>query len=149
MRIVLQKFTKKYLNLSSKWLNDTEITKLVNTSKLNKKKQEDWFYNLHNMSDYLIWGVSFEKIPIGACGIKKITKKDCEYWGYIGEKDFWGIGIGSEMLKLMEEKAIELKTESIWLKVIKANKRALRLYYKQGYSIEKETENLIFMRKML
>jgi RimJ/RimL family protein N-acetyltransferase len=149
MRIVLQKYSREYLEMSSKWLNDSEISKLVNVTKINKNKQDDWYNTLPKLRDYLIWGVSFENKPIGACGIKRITQKDCEYWGYIGEKDFWGIGLGSDMLKLMEEKAIQLELESVWLKVIKANGKAIRLYSKQGYTTEKETGDLIFMRKML
>jgi RimJ/RimL family protein N-acetyltransferase len=149
MRIRLVKYNLDFLNKSLSWLNDDEIRKLTDTPTITKEIQEVWFNNLKEKKDYLIWGIEFELLPIGACGLKNITNSDCEYWGYIGEKQFWGKGLGKEMMDLAEEKARELGKSSLRLKVIKENTRAISLYKKQGYFIKSETKSLYEMRKLL
>ena len=149
MEIKLVNFDKSFLELSWKWTNDAEIRKLIDAPIITKAEQETWFSSLHMREDYLIYGVKAGDILLGVCGLKKLTYHDAEYWGYIGEKEFWGRGLGTDMLRLIQEKAQVLNLKSIWLEVIKENKRALKLYHKQGFKIEKEEDKIIFMRKDL
>jgi RimJ/RimL family protein N-acetyltransferase len=149
MRIELEEYSETYLNASWLWLNDPEIRKLTNTPVLNKDTQLRWYETLSEKEDYKIWGISFNNKPIGACGLKKITNEDAEYWGYIGEKEFWGKGIGKIIMYLMEEEARKLALNNIWLQVLKENARAIKLYISMGYLVEKEEDNLIFMRKQI
>lgn len=149
MNIEIVKFDTTFLEYSWKWLNDPEIREMTNTPYFNKKEQENWYHRIHVTDSYLIWGIQIDKIPIGACGLKNISKIDCEYWGYIGEKEYWGNGVGSFILQKLIEKAFEMKIQSIWLKVLKSNKRAIRLYEKMEFSLEKESESFIYMRKRL
>ncbi|MFW5804159.1 MAG: GNAT family N-acetyltransferase, partial [bacterium] len=93
-----------------------------------------WFNGLADRNDYEIWGIEADGKPVGACGLKNITEKDCEYWGYIGEKSYWGHGIGSIVLSMLIEKARKKGLQSIWLKVLKTNSRAIKLYEKYGFS---------------
>lgn len=134
MKIELVKYTKNYLNLSWNWLNDKEIQELTNTPKFTKQSQNDWFNGLVNRNDYKIWGIEVDGKPVGACGLKNINEKDCEYWGYIGEKDYWGKGVGSTVLSLVIEEARKKNLKSIWLKVLKMNIRAIKLYEKYGFT---------------
>lgn len=149
MNIEIVKFDTTFLEYSWKWLNDPEIREMTNTPYFNKKEQENWYHRLLETDNYLIWGIQIDKTPIGACGLKNISKIDCEYWGYIGEKEYWGNGVGSFILQKLIEKAIEMKIQSIWLKVLKSNKRAIRLYEKMEFSLEKELDSFIYMRKRL
>ena len=149
MEIQMVDYDYKFLQYSWDWLNDPEIKKLTNTNDFSIKDQREWFDNLNKSKDYLIWGILADSKPIGACGLKKITKKDCEYWGYIGEKLYWGKGIGKIMLNSLEQIAKEMNLKSIWLKVLKDNIRAINLYKKAGYEVEKEDHELIYMRKFL
>jgi RimJ/RimL family protein N-acetyltransferase len=149
MRIQLVCFDLNYLEHSWHWLNDAEIHKLTNCPKITRKSQKEWFNNLKRKDDYIIWGIELDSVPIGACGLKKITDSDCEYWGYVGEKQYWGKGLGSEMINLLEEKARKLGKSTIWLKVIKENMRAITLYKKQGFITESELDSLYVMRKQL
>lgn len=147
MKIKIIYYDKKFLNLSWDWLNDSEIKKLTNTPDFKKEDQVKWFESLIAKKDYFIWGVTVDEKPIGVCGIKKITQEDCEYWGYIGEKEYWGKGIGKVIINLMEEEAKKLNLKSIWLQVLENNERAVALYKKTGYIAEKTESGLIFMRK--
>lgn len=134
MNIELVDFSEYYLNLSRDWLNDNEIKELTNTPSVSKKTQIDWFNGLADRNDYKIWGIEVDGKPVGACGLKNITEKDCEYWGYIGEKDYWGKGVGSHILSMLIGKARNKGLKSIWLKVLKTNIRAIKLYEKYGFS---------------
>lgn len=142
-------FDLAFLELSCHWLSDPEVKALTNTPDFTREDQKKWFNNLPLEKDTLIWGIQFEDTKIGACGLRKITNTDCEYWGYIGEKTYWGKGIGTTVMQLLEQKARKMKLQSIWLKVVQDNARAIRLYQKQGYMVEEQTDNLIKMRKEL
>jgi len=145
----LCKFNEDFLELTWKWLNDPEIKKLTNSTDFTLEDQKNWFVNLKNKNNYLIWGLTYFGKPIGACGLKNITQIDCEYWGYIGEKALWGQGLGTKILQYMEEKARELILENIWLQVINSNVIAIKLYQKNGYTKEKEKLGIIVMRKKI
>ena len=143
-------FDEKYLLKSWNWLNDDEIRKKVNLKYISKSESLKWFASLGSKNDYLIWGISFGATPIGACGLKNIVKEEeGEFWGYIGEKEFWGIGIGMKMLRFIEKKAMEMRLKRIVLKVQKDNVRAIRLYEKGEYVLEREVNNSFVYSKAL
>jgi len=147
--LLLCEFDEGFLVMTWKWLNDPEIKKLTNSPDFTIEDQKKWFNGLKNKQDYKIWGLTYNEKPVGVCGIKNITQNDCEYWGYIGEKEYWGRGLGRAILEYMENEARKLTLRSIWLQVIKSNERAIRLYQKHGYTKEKEKQDVIFMRKVL
>ncbi len=147
--IKLVNYDQEFLELSWQWLNDCEIKQMTNTPDFTKESQQLWYNSLKNKINYMIWGITNNEIPVGACGLKNITSSDCEYWGYIGDKAYWGKGIGVEILKAMEEKAKTLHLVSIWLQVMKTNERAMGLYQKNGYSIEVSQIDYVIMRKSL
>lgn len=57
-------------------------------------------------------------------------------FGMMVLKDYWGQGIGTKLLMLMEDYAKNLKVNRIEASVRVSNENALRLYQKNGYSIE-------------
>jgi len=140
-------YDETFLKHSFLWLNDSTIKSLTNASTFTKEEQLKWFSSIKDKKDYMIWGVLHNSTPIGACGLKNITNTNAEYWGYIGEKIFWGKGYGEKILELMEKEAIRLSLNNIWLQVVDFNKRAISLYYKTGFKKEKKVNNLIYMRK--
>lgn len=123
-----------FLALSWNWLNDSDIKELTLTPDFSKEDQESFYKGLPSRTDYWIIGIEYNQSPIGVMGIKNIKPLiEGEYWGYIGEKNFWGKGIG----KLMVEKALikgkELKLKKIYLNVADFNERAKRLYNNFGF----------------
>ena len=135
--IKLVEYDKAYFDLSKKWLSDKELNHLIHAGEL--PSDEDrlaWFESLPERSDYLIWGVDYNGQPIGVSGLKRIVNKQAEYWGYIGEKAYWGRGLGKDLMKEVIEKAIEYGLETIWLRVRKYNPRAINLYKKIGFVID-------------
>lgn len=149
MTIDFVKYDQSFLSPSEKWLTDPEIKTLTNAGSFSKEDQLNWFNSLSQKTNYFIWGIEISGIKIGACGLKNISQTDCEYWGYIGEKEYWDKGIGTQILKMMESKAIELGLKSIWLQVLLHNAAAISLYVKNGYQVESTDAALQHMRKKI
>lgn len=147
MNVEIVPFDTIFLDKSWLWLKDEEVKRLTNSPDFTKESQINWYNSLSQRKDFEIWGVKADGYPIGVCGLKGIIYNECEYWGYIGEKTYWGKGIGKTILQLMEEKAKEKGIKIIFLKVIKDNDRAYNLYIKSGYLITEEIGSLIVMKK--
>ena len=149
VNIQLVVFDRQFLEYSWNWLQDDEIRQMTSASLLSKEDQLCWFDNLKNRPDYLIWGISANQNPIGVTGLKNVTDTDCEYWGYIGEKEYWGKGIGKRIMDHLELVAKQRKLRSIWLRVNKDNFRAVNLYKKMNYKVEQTTDISFIMRKFI
>jgi RimJ/RimL family protein N-acetyltransferase len=147
MEITLENYDENFLELSWNWLNDPEIKHLTNSINFTKQEQLIWYKKIPEKSDYLIWGVKIDNFPIGVCGIKKIKNQKAEYWGYIGEKEYWGKGIGRQIINKIEIKALALNIKTLNLKVIKTNHRAIALYIKMGFHLCRNHENELEMTK--
>lgn len=139
-------YNELFLEKSWIWLNDSEIKKLTNTQDFSKDEQMSWYKSINEKLNYMIFGINFDSKPIGVCGLKNITNVDCEYWGYIGEKEYWGIGLGSKMLDRMIIESKKFNHQSIWLQVLKNNNRAFNLYKSYGFYIEIESIEMYKMR---
>lgn len=122
-----------FLKLSWKWLNDPEIKQLTHTPHFTLEDQRKWFESLPGRRDYRIWGITYHEKKIGAVGLKKIANQSAEYFVQIGEKEYWGKGLGQIILDLTIAKAIQSGLLNIYLTVIKDNLRAIKSYTKAGF----------------
>ncbi|RYF82170.1 MAG: GNAT family N-acetyltransferase [Chitinophagaceae bacterium] len=127
-----------FLQKSWEWLNDPELKALTLTPDFSKQDQQRFYESLCIRKDYWIKGIEEEGKPVGAMGLKHITNRDAEYWGYIGERNYWGKGIGAFMIKQAKDKARQLSLSSIYLRVSSGNERAKRLYEKMGFQKTEE-----------
>ena len=142
----LVEYDRIYFELSKKWLSDEELIHLTHTNALiSEEERLAWFESLPQRVDYLIWGVEYEGQPIGAGGLKHIADKKAEYWGYIGEKNYWGKGLGKVLMGEIVKKAKELELTTICLRVRKYNPRAYSMYLKYGFTVDNETEEVYCM----
>lgn len=137
-------FDEIYLQKSWCWLNDKEIKKLTNTPDFTRQQQRIFFDSLPR-HDYRVWGMEFNSIPIGVVGLKKITISNAEYFGYIGEKEFWGKGIFSKILQLIKVEANALGIDFIYLNVCSDNQQAFRAYQREGFVVSGHNGNMIEM----
>ena len=142
-------FDEDFLERSWQWLHDLEIKRLTMARDFTREEQLRWFTRLPERSDYLIWGISCDGIPVGALGLKNITKDQAEYWGYIGDRAYWATGLGEEMMRFILNKARELGLSELYLKVHCDNARAVRLYTKFGFITAGERDNVLNLRKSL
>lgn len=143
-------YDKIYFVLSKTWLLDSEVNYLIHAGDIpNDEERLQWFNSLMSRSDYLIWGVEYNGTPVGVCGLKKIDGKTAEYWGYIGEKSYWGKGIGKMMMAIILDISKELKLSSIWLRVRKYNHRAIGLYKSIGFIVDLDEPETFRMIKAI
>lgn len=126
-------FDEKFLIKSWEWINDPEIKSLIDATNITRTEQYDWFIKLDKKKNYLIWGILYKDKEIGVVGLKIIDKNIGEFWGYIGEKEYWGRGFGSIMLDFIKRQSIKEELNILRLKVLKQNSRAIRSYIKNGF----------------
>lgn len=135
MKIEFVPYDEKFLKLSWFWLNDPEVKVLSNTPDFSIEEQQMWFNNLKTNKQYRIWGIEAESKPIGAAGLKRITKTNaCIFW-YIGDKNFWGKGIGTFIASEITDKAKELELDYLYGEPLVENFRSINLLFKEGYKI--------------
>ena len=59
------------------------------------------------------------------------------------------MGIGQRLMQFALEQAMRLNLKSIYLRVHRGNDRALRLYEKSGFDLEREDADVRIMRRKL
>ena len=138
-----------FLSMSYQWLTDPETKRLTMTPDITREGQEKWFAGLFERTDYYIRGILSNGKPIGAVGIKNICGKTGEYWGYIGEKEYRGHGIGHALVDQMCQDAIYMGLTSLYLHVADFNLRAYKLYEQHGFIPEEIMNGIVYMRKNL
>lgn len=140
-------FDMEFLDKTRFWLNDDEIRFLTMTPKFSHQEQINWFKSLKTNKNYYIKGIEYNGEKIGVVGLKNINGVNGEYFGYIGEKKYWGLGIGKEMLRYIENYCKKIGIKKIYLKVLKNNKRAFLLYKNFNYTIVEVTDKIYIMEK--
>jgi RimJ/RimL family protein N-acetyltransferase len=76
---------------------------------------------------------------VGATGLHHtdLRNRHAAFGIVIGEKDFWGKGLGSEATRLVVGYAFgTLNLNRVWLEVYEYNPRAARVYEKAGFRVE-------------
>lgn len=149
-RIKLVPYSRRYLDCSSVWLNDPELKALTLTPDFTRDDQFAFFDSLPSRKDYRIWGVEApDGSPIGAAGIKNIAGNNGESWCYIGERNWWGRGVGRQILEACEEKARGLGLRQLWMRALATNERSIALYAKMGFvqCPKKSTDEILVMIK--
>ncbi len=144
-RLTFGRFDEDFLECSWRWLNDPELKRLTLTPDFTRAGQLAWFARLPQMKDYCIWGLKVDNKPVGAAGLKHVTVADAEYWGYLGERQYWGRGLGREILSFIIERAREMNLARLSLHVHRDNLRAVALYSKTGFRIHEERDSVLEM----
>ncbi|MDR2941546.1 MAG: GNAT family N-acetyltransferase [Treponema sp.] len=132
----------------TEWLNDLEITVNLGPlygSILNVDKEKDLLKELSKNHNYSIIDLETNEL-IGNCGFLEIDNlnQTAEIGIFIGNKNFWNKGYGTEALVLLMDygfKAINL--HNITLRVFPFNERGMKCYEKIGFKlIGKRRESL-------
>lgn len=147
--VVFEKFDEYYFNDSLNWLKDQEIKLMMDAPDFTSISQNYWFQNLPHRHGYLIWGINYLGRRIGSCGLKSISCHSAEYWGYIGNKNLWGKGLGKVILIKCIQVATDLRLDNLYLKVINSNERAINLYLNFDFKVYNQDDYYIYMKKKL
>lgn len=141
-------FSREVLEKSWEWLNDPEIRKQTLTADFDRESQEKWFEGLKNRKDYYIKSVWHNNKPIGVMGLKHLTDKEGETFGYIGEKEYWGKVIGIQGMEFLINYARSIKLESLYSIVLKENISSYKLNRRFGFEKEKDIDERTVMMRL-
>lgn len=139
--ITLRSLQQNDLDNRVKWFNDPEVNKnLILDSELNLGDTIKWFNNTTNTDtrrDFVI--ETADRKGIGCIGLRKINTKNKSgcFYIVIGEKDYWGKGIGSIATSLLLAWGFaNLGLNKIWSVVRSENTGSLSMLKKVGFKEE-------------
>jgi RimJ/RimL family protein N-acetyltransferase len=146
MRIVGQKVTLRQMGKADvarrvKWLNDPDINKtLLIDEKLDLNKSLEWFERTikdKSRRDFVV--ETREGKPIGIIALVHIddVHGTAECFCVIGEKAYWGGGIGTEAHILLADWAFrDLGLHKIWACIRPENTAIIKVVEKIGFKVE-------------
>lgn len=139
--IRLRPLERRDMELKVRWYNDPEVNKtLILNEELVLEKSQEWFDKADcddSRRDFIIETKSGE--PVGLIGLVGIDRlhETAECFCVIGQKEFWGKGIGTEAHSLLIQWAFdELNLHKIWAVVYTNNAAVLKIIEKLGFKVE-------------
>ena len=145
INIYLRPLKEEDALISYKWRNDPEVWKLTGSMPdivVTPEIEKTWIKKVLNDPTCKRFAICIESSDeyIGNVQLTNITEQDAEFHIFIGEKSYWGKGVGyqatNELIKFVR-KNISLKQVYLFVKPI--NTAAIRIYEKMGfYSVSEE-----------
>lgn len=135
MKIMLRKIKLDDYPHFLKWWRDKELTVLTSGdhTPMTDKEIEKQIREMANDKKAHHWMIKADGKIVGHININKIDEKSAELQIVIGEKEYWGKGIGFEAIKQVLEQAGSLGYRKITVEVRPENTRAINLYKKSGF----------------
>ena len=123
----------------TEWLNDLEVTKnLVHYPLIiSMETEKEVLGKLSKEHVYSIIDIATDEL-IGNCGCMSLDhlNQTGEVGIFIGNKDYWNRGYGTEALSLLMDYGFKaLNLHNIWLRVYSFNEKAIKSYEKIGFKI--------------
>jgi RimJ/RimL family protein N-acetyltransferase len=146
----LRPVMKTDLPLVTRWINDPEVRYfLSNVVPQSLEDEEAWLAGLGKKKDSEVVFIieKSEGQPIGVMGLHKIHRIDrtATTGSFIGEKEYWGQGLGSEAKLLLLEYAFNtLNLRKICSGAFAFNERSIRYSLRCGYREEGRLRAHIF-----
>lgn len=130
------------------WLNDPVTNKYLETRSVTTEGLKKYINEKDESDSALFFGIFWKENGkhIGNVKLEPIDQGEgSAVMGIlIGDKDYWGRGVGTEVTNLITDYAFcELGLKEVKLGVISENKAAIRVYEKCGYEVEKIEEKAI------
>lgn len=130
--------TKEYCS----WLNDPDVNKYLETKQATIAGIKKYIEEKNKNPNCLFLGIFSKKNQkhIGNVKLEPIDFKERKaiFGILIGDKSYWGKGIGTEATVLLVNYAFNnLKLKEIGLGVLLQNKFAIRVYEKVGFKLKK------------
>tara|TARA_B100001093_G_scaffold481870_1_gene512986 strand:- start:161 stop:655 length:495 start_codon:yes stop_codon:yes gene_type:complete len=125
-----------------KWMNDIEVTKYLSVRSKTTILSSSLYFFKETFKKSILLSLYFNKSHIGNCGFFNLNNDESSYELriLIGEKKFWGMGLGKKAVILMLD---YLKNNSnyihfVWLNVSVNNLAANKLYSSVGFQLSDE-----------
>lgn len=139
-RVVLRGVTRDDVDLTARWLDDNDVTRLLFRGLRpahGPALDEEWEREQRDPSivNFAVCDRA-EGAFIGTTGLFGINAvmRHAEFRVFIGDKQYWNRGVGTECAKLMVVYGMErLNLNKVWLGVNAANVGGARAYEKAGF----------------
>ncbi len=139
-KVYLSPINLEDIDKYTEWINDLEIAiNLGNAAEVfNQEKEKEMLEKLiEDGHHFAIVNKSQDEL-LGGCGLFDLDKihKTAEFGIFIGNKNYWNKGYGSEAIRLLLDYGFNiLNLHNISLSVYSFNKRAISCYQKLGFKI--------------
>lgn len=151
-RVFLKSLEEEGLADRHRWLNDKTITDFfvnLGSIPLTYEQLVQWYQHTMGKPDEIHFAIFLnENDHIGGAQLKSIDwrkNRSAEFGMFIGEKQHWGKGLGTEVTKLLVNYAFQtLNLHRIWLKVDSENQAAIHCYEKAGFIREGLSRHEVF-----
>jgi [ribosomal protein S5]-alanine N-acetyltransferase len=127
----------------SHWLNDPEVTRYMFRGALpaSAESNEEFYESVRDSPNDLVLAIQAaeDDVHVGNVGLHRIdwVNRSAEFGILIGEKDYWGRGIGSEATANIVRHGFEqLNLHRIWLGVFADHESAVKVYERIGFQKE-------------
>lgn len=152
MKIKLRPLEEKDAFVSYRWRNNPEIWKLTGFKPNKEITQEDeiaWIKEVLKRTNECRFAVCVDDTNqyIGNAQLTDISYFDAQYHLFIGEIDFWGKGIATNVAKLVIEYAIkELDINQIYSYFNPENISSIRACEKNGFIFNSEKDGKLLYK---
>lgn len=156
-RVRLRAISRKDLPDFVTWLNDPEVGENITIYyPLSNEQEEKWFAEMltHIVEEHPLGIEARDQDDwklIGNIGFINIDQheRSAEIGIFIGEKDYWGKGYGTEAMRLMVAYGFQnLNLNRIFLRVYETNQRGIHCYEKAGFQQEGRLRQAHFHKGM-
>jgi RimJ/RimL family protein N-acetyltransferase len=135
----LRAYEKSDADALFRWFSDEEVTQWLGPPAFRSRAHQEEFIELAQASSDDAKYFAIETLDgklVGDCGLRFIDWKSrkAEFFITIGEKQFWGKGLGTDALRTVIRLAFDkMNLNRLWLSVLVDNPRAVRCYEKCGF----------------
>ncbi len=143
-RISIGPIKKEDMPIITEYINDSEVTQFLTIDKPQSLESElEWFENLSKRKHDVVFAIRLldESTIIGVMGLHNIDHKNglATTGSFIGKKDLWNKGYGTEAKMLVLEYAFNtLNLRKVCSDVYDFNGRSRRCLEKCGYVLEEQ-----------
>lgn len=126
------------------WRNNPNIASFMKNQNVSLEEHAAFFDALKNQKNKKYFLVFDEDEPLGVIHFIDICKQSCEFGLYANP---YLKGKGQILMNTLKNYAFEtLKVRKITACVFKNNQKALSLYLKNGFEINKEDEQMLYLQ---
>lgn len=135
MKIILKKLNQTDWPYFAKWWRDKELTDLTSGDHTPMADEEikKQIREMANDKSAHHWMICVDGKIVGHINLNRIDNKKAEMQIVIGEKEYWGKGIGEQAGTQVIQEAKNLSFNKIYIEVRPENSRAISLYENLGF----------------
>lgn len=137
MNVTIRPLQEEDAYTSVRWRNDPDVFKFTGNTysdEITIDSELSWIRRVINNSDEYRCAILVDDVYVGNIYLTNIEHGKAEYHIFLGNKEFWGKGVAYKAsLLILEYGFINLKLDTITLKVNKENISAYHLYKKIGF----------------